>query len=120
RIIIETPTSSLQGVIANVHPGDYVFRAPVTSFLLTGDSFDLPFMRFSSSGTVTLDAGNQLHVVENGSTFTIALDPKQNFAHDIFQLSTDSGTGSLITDLDARANICFCRGTRILTERGEV
>ncbi len=104
QLVVIGSNSSLQGVITN---------------LLPGDSFDLPFMTFSSSGTVTVvsngTVSQQLQVVENAGTFTIALDPNQNFSSDIFQLGTDSGTGTLITEA-----VCFCRGTLILTEQGEV
>jgi hypothetical protein len=96
--------SSLQGVITNMQPGD---------------AFDLPFMTFSNTGTATVvsngTVSQQLQIVENSSTFTIALDPKQNFSGDVFQLGTDSASGTLITEAP-----CFCRGTLILTDRGEV
>ena len=42
------------------------------------------------------------------------LNPSQNFSGDTFQVSADAGAGTLVTE------VCFCRGTRVLTERGEV
>ncbi|HEV2335933.1 MAG TPA: hypothetical protein VGS13_10580 [Stellaceae bacterium] len=82
RVVIEKG-SVLHGSVANFHPGD---------------SFDLPFMSFSSSGTVALDAGNVLRVVENGGTFAINLDPSQSFTGDLFGLSKDGSTGTLVTE----------------------
>jgi len=103
RIVIEAG-SSLQGVIASLQPGD---------------SFDLSFMSFSDSGIATIvsngTVSQQLQIVENGSTFTIALDPNQDFSGDVFHLGTDSGSGTLITEA-----ACFCRGTLIRTATGEM
>src|SRR5262249_53003410 len=53
EVIIEQG-SALVGVVGN-------FRI--------GDTFDLPFMSFSASGTVTLGAGNVLKIFENGQNF---------------------------------------------------
>ncbi len=103
-VVIGSTSASLQGVITGLKPGD---------------RFDLPFMSFSNTGTTTVvsngTVSQTLDVVENGTTFSIALDPNQNFSGDVFQLGTDSGSGTLITEAP-----CFCRGTLILTERGEV
>jgi hypothetical protein len=82
RIVIENG-SVLNGAVAGFHPGD---------------TFDLPFMSFSSSGTATLNATNVLRIVENGGTFNIKLDPSQNFAGDFFHLAGDGGGGTLITE----------------------
>ena len=82
RVVIEKG-SVLHGSVANFHPGD---------------TFDLPFMSFSSSGTVALEAGNVLRVVENGGTFNIKLDPSQNFTGDFFRLSKDGSTGTLVSE----------------------
>jgi hypothetical protein len=81
KIIIEAG-SSLQGAIGNFLPGD---------------SFDLPFMPFSSSGSVSLATGNVLKVIENGGTFTIDLDPNQDFTNEVFRLASDGGSGTLVT-----------------------
>ncbi len=72
--------STLQGAVANVHPGD---------------TFDLPFLPYSSAGTVTLQPGNVLEIVENGGTVDISLDPAQKLSFDSFTLSP-SGNGSLV------------------------
>ena len=83
-VIIEAG-SSLQGVISgNFHPGD---------------RFDLPFLTFSNTGTVTLDPSTHaLQIVENAGTYTINLDPGQSFAGDAFQLAPDTGAGTLVTE----------------------
>jgi hypothetical protein len=82
QLVIEQG-SSLQGVVGNFHPGD---------------TFDLPFMSFSNSGTVTLAANNVLQITENGSIFNIDLDPAQNFAGDVFSLASDGSNGTLILE----------------------
>ncbi len=80
-----------------------------------GDTIDLAGVAFSAAGTVGLQAGNVLQVKENGSTFNLNLDPAQNFAGVTFQLTDDKSAGTLVSEA-----VCFCRGTRILAERGEV
>jgi len=40
-----------------------------------------------------------LQVSENGGTFNLTLDPNQSFAGDVFQLGTDTGSGTLITEI---------------------
>ncbi|HEV8678261.1 MAG TPA: Hint domain-containing protein [Stellaceae bacterium] len=79
------------------------------------DSFDLTNVVFDPAGSATLLSGNVLQIVENAGTFTINLDPGQDFTGYTFQLAPDSDTGTLISEA-----VCFCRGTRILTEHGEV
>src|SRR5205085_11310657 len=81
KVIIEAG-SSLQGAIANFRPGD---------------SLDLPFKPFSSSGTATLASGNALQISENGSTFTIDLDPSQDFTNEVCHLISDAVSGTLVT-----------------------
>jgi hypothetical protein len=82
RVVIE-PGSTLQGAVGNFH---------------AGDTFDLPSMNFNTSGTATLGAGNVLQIVENGGTFTINLDPAQNFTGDFFHLANDGSNGTLVTE----------------------
>ena len=57
-----------------------------------------------------------LQISENGSTFNLNFDPAQDFSNVSFQLAADSGGGTLVNEMTA----CFCRGTRIRTERGGV
>ena len=77
--------SQLQGAVANFHPGD---------------TFDLPFMSFSSSGSAAVvsngTVSQTLRIVENGATFTIALAPTQSFIGDYFHLGSDGSGGTLV------------------------
>ncbi len=74
-----------------------VLNGAVSGFHI-GDTFDLPFMSFSNTGTATLGVNNVLRVVENSGTFNIKLDPSQNFAGDFFHLTGDGNGGTLITE----------------------
>src|SRR5262249_5668611 len=80
QIIIEQG-STLVGVVGNFLPGD---------------TFDLPFMSFSNTGTVSIGIHNLLQISENGNNFTIALDPTDDFTAGHFSLAPDAGTGTLI------------------------
>ncbi len=82
RVVIEAG-SGFNGAIGNFHPGD---------------TFDLPFLSFSGSGTVTLGINNVLQIVAGGSPIDIDLDPAQSFAGDFFHLAGDGGTGTLVTE----------------------
>jgi hypothetical protein len=101
RVVIESG-SSLQGAVGNFHPGD---------------TFDLPFLTFDTAGNANLLSGNVLEIIENSGTVDINLDPNQDFTGDTFHPAPDSGSGTLVIE---SANPCYCRGTMILTERGEV
>jgi len=81
-VVIEAG-SVLEGAIANFQPGD---------------TLDLPFLSFSSAGTVALGVNNVLNVTEPGGSFAIALDPAQSFAGDVFHLANDGNGGTLITE----------------------
>ena len=64
-----------------------------------GDGFDLPFLAFSSGGTVTLGPGNVLQIVETSGAFSIDLNPAQHFGSaDVFHLANDGSGGTLITE----------------------
>jgi hypothetical protein len=101
ELIVLGSAANLQGIVSNVD---------------VGDAFDLPFLTFAVGGTATLGPNNVLQVVEPSGTFSIALDPNQSFAGVVFNPTADGGTGTLITEQVA----CFCRGTLILAEHGEV
>lgn len=51
-----------------------------------------------------------------GGPFTFHFDPSQSFAGDFFHLTSDGGSGLFLTE---DSNPCYCRGTMILTDRGE-
>ncbi len=62
-----------------------------------GNTVDLRFLAFSSSGTATLGANNVLQISENGGSFALDFDPGQNFAGKTFTLSADSSGGTLVS-----------------------
>jgi autotransporter passenger strand-loop-strand repeat protein len=86
-----------------------------------GDTFDLINVTFDSAGTADLvssgDTANHLQVAEGGSTYTFNLDPAQDFTGEYFHLAGDGHSGTLVTE-DGIA--CYCRGTRIRTDGGEL
>jgi autotransporter passenger strand-loop-strand repeat protein len=87
----------------------------VVSGFVTGDIVDLTNLPFDSGGTATLAANNVLNVVEQSGSATLNLDPAQNFDGFVFGLTADStGSGTVVAE-----EVCFCRGTLILTEQGE-
>ena len=90
--------------------------ATISGFV-PGDTFDLANIAFDSAGSVDLGLNNQLQIAEGGTTYDLNLDPSQDFTGDFFHLSDDGSGGTLITESDTP---CFCRGTRILTETGEI
>jgi hypothetical protein len=69
----------------------------VISGFTPGDSFDLAGVAYSSTGTVTVKAGNVLQIVEGGVTYNLQLDPSQNYSEDSFALSSDGSRGTKVT-----------------------
>jgi autotransporter passenger strand-loop-strand repeat protein len=63
----------------------------------TDDTINLSKVAYDPNGSVTLEAGNVLQVVENGTTYDFHLDPSQNFGGDKIVLSKDTTAGSDIT-----------------------
>jgi autotransporter passenger strand-loop-strand repeat protein len=62
-----------------------------------GDTFDLAGVAYSSTGTVTVKAGNVLQIVEGGVTYNLQLDLSQNYSEDSFALSSDGSGGTKVT-----------------------
>lgn len=88
------------------------------SGLAAGDAIDLEELAYVSGGSAVLEAGNLLEVTAGGTSYDLQLDSTQDFSDDSFMLAADSGgTGALVT---MEGTPCYCRGTRILTDRGEV
>jgi T5SS/PEP-CTERM-associated repeat protein len=83
----------------------------------TGDTIDLADIGYSSGDTATLLADNILQIAYSGGDYDLQLDPSDDYSGDIFRLAQDgSGNGTDVTENVA----CYCRGTMILTENGEV
>ena len=86
------------------------------SGLALGDAIDLAGVTYASGGSATIINSNTLQVIENSATYDLTLDPHQDFSNFSFNPTQDASTGTLITVDPA----CYCRGTRILTIRGEI
>lgn len=80
------------------------FDASDTIFLTALDSTTPEFFNPTSTDSVTIQSG--------GDTYVLQFD--SSVAQDIFQLNGDALT---VTPATAA---CYCRGTRILTERGDI
>src|SRR5262249_54761331 len=65
--------------------------ATVSGFVV-GDKIDLTGVPFAGGGTAQVTSGNVLHIVENGHTFDIHLDPAANFSGATWRLDTGIGT----------------------------
>jgi autotransporter passenger strand-loop-strand repeat protein len=89
----------------------------VISGFVSGDTIDLTGIGFDPEGSANLSTGNELQVTEGGKTYGLQFDPVQNFSSDYFHLSSDSGVGTFVTENNTP---CYCHGTRILTDHGEV
>ncbi len=77
-----------------------------------GDTIDLTGIAFAPGGTAIVNAGGTLEVIEGGHT--IELNLGGDFAAgSVFPLSSDGASGTDIMP-------CYLRGTRILTEGGEL
>ncbi len=91
---------------------------PIDGFT-TGDVIDLAGSRYDLANTAALVPGNQFVLTNSdGQTQTLQLDPAQDFSSDSFKLATDPNDFG--TDISETSVACFCAGTRILTDRGEV
>jgi hypothetical protein len=91
------------------------FTGTIFGFV-AGNTLNLTNVAFDSNGSAKLGTNNQLLITENSTAYTIQLDPAQNFTGDFFHLA-DAGAGSQVT---VNTMPCFCSGTRILTDHGEV
>ncbi len=94
--------------------------AQVTNTLLSaGGAIDISYLLFSSGGSATLSAG-MLTVHEGAVFYTQSLGG--NYTTEYFQTASDGDGGTVVTAMpDAVSGTpCYCRGTRILTDAGEV
>src|SRR5258708_7249280 len=68
------------------------------SGFVTGDTIDLAGVSFANGGRIQLGTGNVLTLVEGGSSYSLNLDPAQNYTRKSFRLSSDVASG---TDIQA-------------------
>ncbi len=63
---------------------------------MPGDGIDLANIAFSSSGSASIQSGNQLQISENGSSYVLQLDPSANYSGATLALSQDTASGTLV------------------------
>ena len=83
--------------------------------LNVGGSLDVAYLVYSGATSASVDGSDVLTVIEGGASYTEQL--AGDYAGIVFHVSQDTGTGTLITAENAP---CYCPGTRIRTERGDV
>ena len=86
------------GTIVLENPGAQ-FSGTISGFTV-GDTINLSDVKYDSAWTAGIepDSDNVLQFVENGTTYTLDLDPTDDFVgHDFLLSSIDSGAGTSIT-----------------------
>jgi T5SS/PEP-CTERM-associated repeat protein len=91
------------------------FLATVTDFK-SGDTINIEDIGFQTGDVAHLAAGNDLQIMTSTGTVldSLQLDQSDNFAGWTFNVSRD-GSG-----LDVTGQPCYCPGTLIATERGDI
>jgi autotransporter passenger strand-loop-strand repeat protein len=96
------------------------------TFLAEGGTIDVTYLTYASGGSAVLDPNvpDQLDITVGGVSATLQLGgPTEglvfpgDYAGESFSLSPDAGSG---TDITVDTTPCYCRGTLILTDRGDV
>lgn len=89
--------------------------ASLTS-LNIGGTIDVAYLPFVSGGSASLNSSTDfLTVSQGGQTYMQQL--AGNYTGEYFHLASDGAVGTFIT---VNGTPCYCRGTLILTDRGEV
>ena len=82
-----------------------------------GEDDKIDLAGVSNAVSADLGSGNVLTVTLNdGSKLTLHLDPSESFSGEYFHLASDNSGGLYITE---SSQPCYCRGTLVLTDRGE-
>jgi autotransporter-associated beta strand protein len=85
----------------------------------SSDVIDLAGIANQSSSSADFNyTTNILSVTEGTSIYQLHFDPTQSFAGEYFHLTPDMGGAG--TDIAESTVACYCRGTSILTDQGEV
>ncbi len=86
---------------------------------ISGDAIDLTSIANVAGSHADMNySTNVLTITEGSNTYTLNFNPAESFAGDYFHLAADAaGTGTEITE---NATPCYCRGTLIRTDRGDV
>lgn len=105
--------SGLSGTLDIV--GTVMPLAVISGFVSgAADTIELTGVGYASGGTAAI-SGGALNVTEGGATYTLNLTG--DYTSQYFHLGSDS-TGDTIITVDGTP--CYCRGTLILTDRGDV
>jgi autotransporter passenger strand-loop-strand repeat protein len=89
----------------------------VSTTVNLGGAIDLAYLTYASGGSATVNTSGLLTISVGGQSYTQQL--AGDYADEHFQLTQDSGSGTLAT-LEAGGAPCYRSGTRILTDRGPV
>ncbi|MCG4256549.1 Hint domain-containing protein [Acetobacter senegalensis] len=111
--VIESVTIASGGTI---NAADISSAGGVT--IRNGGSIDFSGMAFQSGGSTTLEGDPVLTVTEGGVSRSVSIEG--NYAGEHFVLSDDGAGGTVATLEPDDGTPCFCRGTLIETERGEI
>jgi autotransporter passenger strand-loop-strand repeat protein len=88
----------------------------VSVSLVSGGTIDLTSLAYSTGGTASFDSSTDLLTVTEGATST-NLQLAGDYAGEYFHLGADAGSG---TDITVDGTPCYCAGSLILTDRGEI
>ncbi|BCI65853.1 Hint domain-containing protein [Acetobacter aceti] len=111
--VIESVTIASGGTI---NAADISSAGGVT--IRNGGSIDFSGMAFQSGGSATLEGDPVLTLTEGGVSSSVSLNG--DYAGEHFVLSDDGSGGTVATLEPDDGTPCFCRGTLIATERGEI
>jgi len=87
-----------------------------SEYIFNGGSIDFTALTFAAGGTAKLNSATNILTVQEG-TASSSLHLGGTYIGEYFHLASDSRTGTLLT-MDGTP--CYCRGTRILTDHGEI
>ncbi len=100
------------GGVQNVYSGGQISNSEV----LPGGAIDLTYLAFAGGGSVPLSGSNiSLEITGGNGSAQVGLSGDYNGLYE--NLSADTTGGTLIA---IGSTPCFCAGTRIRTDRGEV
>ena len=117
QVLFEQPTDASGG--GNLIIDDVTDFAATINGMTAGDTIDLTGVQYDADGSINLIANNVLDIFANGTDYTLQLDQTQDFGGAEFHFAADGtnpDAGTLISETVA----CYCRGTLIATDRGEV
>ena len=114
------------GTTLNSGGTEVVYSAGIArdTMVNVGGVIDVAYLSYTSGGSASVDASDVLTVSVGGAIYTQQL--AGNYTDAQFLLAPDVGSGTLVTaepgavTAAVAAAPCYRRGTRILTDRGEV